>query len=409
MPRSTSAVAAALAAALATVLVAVLTACGSSSSIGTSAAAGPAASAQPVDVSVSDCGSAWKPTAAGDQVLTLHNADAVAGEVQLIGRGAHSDLVYADIEPFGAGTTVEVNVPLAAGSYALACLMEDKAPVTGPTRTITGDGAGTPGVDILTQSQLVPSAQRYQRWVEHHLPSLVRDTDRLRTVVDDGDLATARRQWLTAHLDYQRLGAAYDAFGDLGEAIDGLPTGIPGGTHSGDWTGFHRVELDLWRGSSASRLVADVADLDRHVHRLHQELGTTQIDPLTLTLRAHEIVENALQFQLTGEDDFGSHTDLQSVRAELVGAGVVLGALQRPIEQRVAHPGQIRAAWRQTLTAFTRATRGGGQVAVDRLPRAERERLDASLSLLAERLAPIPATLEPRLTVASGRISGGAS
>ena len=33
---------------------------------------------------------------------------------------------------------------------------------------------------------------------------------------------------VTAHLDYQRLGAAYDAFGDLGDAIDGLPAGIPG-------------------------------------------------------------------------------------------------------------------------------------------------------------------------------------
>ncbi len=27
----------------------------------------------------------------------------------------------------------------------------------------------------------------------------------------------------TAHLTYQRLGAAYDAFGDFGDEIDGLP------------------------------------------------------------------------------------------------------------------------------------------------------------------------------------------
>ncbi len=40
-----------------------------------------------VDVSTSDCGSGWRPDAAGDQDLTLHNADQYAGEVQVVGRG----------------------------------------------------------------------------------------------------------------------------------------------------------------------------------------------------------------------------------------------------------------------------------------------------------------------------------
>jgi iron uptake system component EfeO len=361
----------------------------------------------PVDVSTSDCGSAWRPTAAGDQDLTLHNSDANPGDVQLVGRGRHAGLVYADIEPFGPGTTIKVNVSLAAGEYALACLMEDKAPTVGPTRTVSGSGGGTPGVRILTQSQLVPSAKAYQRWVRLHLPPLQRDTARLRDLADAGDREGARRAWLTAHLDYQRLGAAYDAFGDLGDAIDGLPAGIRGGTSSPHWTGFHRVERDLWRSAAPARLRQDADALAHAVDRLPAELGTTRLDPLTLTLRAHEIAENALQFQLTGEDDFGSHTDLDSVRAELVGTGVVLHALARPIDRRVAHARLIRSTLRHTLAAFTRATRHEAHVPVARLPREERERLDASLSLLTARLAPVPAALEPRLTVSSESLQGG--
>jgi iron uptake system component EfeO len=304
---------------------------------------------------------------------------------------------------------VDVHLPLAAGRYALACLMEDQAPVTGPTRTLTGPGAGTPGVRIVTQSQLVPAVQRYERWVRHHVGPLVRATHRLRALVDAGDRTAARGAWLSAHLDYQRLGAAYDAFGDLGDAIDGLPAGLPGGTSNRHWTGFHRVERDLWSGASRARLHTDVATLDRDVARLPRQIRSTQLDPLTLTLRAHEIAENALQFQLTGQDDFGSHSDLASVRAELVGTGVVLRALAAPIDRRVAHPARIRATLSRTLAAFSRAVRRDDHVPVARVPREERERLDASLSLLTERLAAIPATLEPRLTVASGSITGGAS
>lgn len=385
-------------------LALLLGACGSSSS--PSAASGTAV-AGPVDVSTSDCGSTWRPTHAGEQDLTLHNADSNAGEVQVTGLGPHMGLVYADVEPFGPGTTVALHVPLAAGRYALVCLMEDQAPVIGPTLTLAGPGRGAPGVAVVTQSQLVPSATRYQAWTERQLPGLVRATHRLRALVDRGDTSAARRAWLTAHLAYERLGAAYQAFGDLGEEIDGLPVGLPAGTASPHWTGFHRVERDLWGQASRARLVADTATLDRVVAELPKQVASTQVDPLTLTLRAHEIAENALQLQLTGEDDLGSHTDLDSVRAELVGTGAVLRALAGPVRRRVPHAASIHAAVRRTLALFTRATRTGAHVPVARLPRAERERLDAALSLLAQRLAAVPATLEPRLTFASERLSGG--
>ena len=43
----------------------------------------------------------------------------------------------------------------------------------------------------------------------------------LKNAIDRGDLAAARSAWLPAHLQYERLGAAYDAFG-LGTAPDGV-------------------------------------------------------------------------------------------------------------------------------------------------------------------------------------------
>ena len=134
----------------------------------------------------------------------------------------------------------------------------------------------------------------------------------------------------------------------------------------------------------------------------------THLDPLTLTLRAHEIAENALQVQLTGQDDFGSHTDLESVRAERVGTRAVLSALAGPIDSRVpTPPGSGRpcaAPWPRSRRRPARTA----HVPVTALPRGARAPR-CGLGLLTQRLAAIPATLEPRLTVASGSVETGRS
>jgi iron uptake system component EfeO len=384
-----------------------LVGCRASDEVTSAASTAPSTTSRVVDVSRSDCGSSWHPSTAGEQVLRLHNTDSSPGEVQVVGLGAHQGLVYADVEPFGAGTRFDMHLPLAAGRYALACLIEDSAPVVGPARTITGAAVGTPGVRILAQSELVPATQRYERWVRRQLRPLQRDTHRLHVLVQRGDQKTARSAWLTAHLAYQRLGATYDGFGDLGDAIDGLPSGLPEGTSDPAWSGFHRVERDLWGGARGDRLRADAATLDRAVQQLPALVRNTHLDPLTLTLRAHEITENALQVQLTGKDDFGSHTDLDSVRAELVGTRAVLSALAGPLDSRVHDAATIRSTLRSTLAAFAQVTRSRRHVSVARLQQDERERLDATLGVLAQQLAAVPASLEPRLTVASGSITGG--
>ena len=65
-----------------------------------------------------------------------------------------------------------------------------------------------------------------------------------------------------------------------------------------------------------------------------QELGTLwpgmTEDPTDLGLRTHEILENALEFQLTGHDDFGSGTTLATTNANITGTYELLSIL-RPL------------------------------------------------------------------------------
>ena len=367
------------------------------------AEAGPAAPTQavsPIAVSLSDCGSAWAPGPAGAQELTLHNADYHSGEVRVVGVDAgHQREVFAELEPFGPGTTVTLHVRLAAGAYALQCLFEEQSPVTGPARTITGDAAGVRGIVPIPQDQLIRATLRYTAWVRGRLPRLVEQTRSLARAVTAGDLAEARRLWLAAHAGYERLGAAYDAFGDLDGVINGLPDGLPKGIRDPGFTGFHRLELALWRPGStgAAELRRQAELLADSVGDLRAELATHQLDPLTFSIRAHEIAENLLRPVLTGGADFGSHSDLATVAAGLDGTRTVLGLVRKQLRSRYPHLHGLFQDVDHARRLMARLAGGPlGRRAIADWPRAQRQRVDAVVAELAERLAPVASVLEPR-------------
>lgn len=220
---------------------------------------------------------------------------------------------------------------------------------------------------------------------------LARLTDALRADLDSGDLAQARRDWLPAHLEYERLGAAYGAFGDLDDAINGLPNGLPQGVDDPEWTGFHRIEYGLWHGQPASTLSALGDTLAADVGKLGATFATAQIDPLEISIRAHEITENAVQFELTGETDFGSDSNIATIAANLQGTVTVLDILTPLLSPRDLQLPQLRA-----LLAKTQADLAASGAVLQELPRARRELLNADLSQLAEELAPVASILEPR-------------
>ncbi len=353
-----------------------------------------------VDVSLGDCGSAWAPGAAGAQEITVHNADFHPGEVRVLGVDQRNRRqVFAEVEPFGPDTTVTLHVRLAAGQYALQCLFEEQAPITGPARTITGDAPGVRGVVPIPQDKLIRATLRYTDWVRAQLPRLEQQTRSVSWAVAAGDLAGARRWWLAAHAGYERLGAAYDAFGDLDGVINGLPSGLPRGTRDPGFTGFHRVELALWSPGSTSgaerrhqaRVLAD------GVAELRDELANAQLSPLTFSIRAHEIAENLLRPVLTGRADFGSHSDLATVAAGLDGTRIVLRLVRKPLQGRYPH---LKKLFREVAKAHrlvTRLARGPlGRRAIADWPRAQRQRVDSVVAELSERLAPVASVLEPR-------------
>jgi iron uptake system EfeUOB component EfeO/EfeM len=349
-----------------------------------------------------DCGANWTSPKPGRQNLLIANTGIETTEVYLVDPG--SGAVYGEIVGLAPGTSDQMSVVLGAGTYALRCRPADADPVTGPPVHVTGSASGstagtvTPGVLPVSREDLTEPVKQYQAYVESGLDKLKPLVQKLRDDLAAGDLDAARADWTPAHQQYERLGGAYDAFGDLGEAIDGLPSGLPAGVADPGFAGFHRIEYGLWHGQSAAQLSAPAADLATAVGKLATAFPGDQIDPLSLGLRTHEILEDAVRFELSDQSNQGSGSNLATIDANIDGTQGLLGILRPILTPRDPDLPRIDAALTR-LRSLVEAQRhpDGSWTPPAQLTTAQREALNSAAGGAVELLAPVATICEPRL------------
>jgi iron uptake system component EfeO len=369
-------------------LAAALAACGSSD---------PPASSSATAISFNDssCGGAWHLAGPGWHTFEITSDAENGAEVDLTDPA--NGAVYDELENIGPGTTAALSLDVGSGKYAFLCEVQDFDPLTGPTVIVGGHAKGTPAMLPVTYNDLYPLEKEYARYTEGGLQLLARQTTALAAAVRGGNLAAARRGWLTAHLQYETLGAAYDAFGSYDDEIDGRADAL--GTGNPKWTGFYRLEYGLWHGQSGHELTAVADTLNTNVHQLLAWWPSQQIPLIDIGLRTHEIMENALEFQLTGHDDYGSGTTLATVLANIEGTRYLLSLLRPLLAPRYAQLPEVYTGltFLQSLVAKERL-RSGWWVPVSALPAATREAIDAACGQLLQELSPIASIAEPRNT-----------
>ena len=349
-----------------------------------------------LSISESGCGAPMAQLPAGSVTFNVTDHAVAFATVYVV---SPAGLVYAEINSLTPGKTLLLSTTLAAGTYAIRCVFSDNTVRTSSLIVVTGTTTGAvAGYLPLPDLDMQGPVTEYSAWVSSQLPHLLADSTTLDNDIASGNLTAAKADWLTAHLDYERLGVAYNSFGDFDDEINGMAKGLPDGTATPGWTGFFAIEYALWHGESAARIRPLTKNLVSTINGLIQDFPSEEIDPGDLPLRSHEILENGLQFQLTGIADYGSGTTLATLYANTQGTQEVLRVLTPLIQPR--DPGLL-AAINQDMTTVqadldSARTPGGTWTPLGQLSTVQRQQLDGDLGTLLEDLSVIPNLLAPR-------------
>jgi iron uptake system component EfeO len=358
----------------------------------------PQGGAIPIGGGVLDCGVGWSHPHAGSLTFAVTNTGVNAEDVYL--ETADGAAVFGELEGIGPGATHLLGASLGHGNYHFVCLPSDADALSGPSVTLTRAGTPahlTPGIRLVTKDDLTEPAIAYHAWITGQLPVLSAETATLRAAISTDSRAAAQAAWLTAHQEYESLGAAYGAFGDADAAINGTPAAGHTATNDPGLTGFHRIEGLLWSGAPVSDAAAPAQQLVADIASLTSQFSSSPIDPIDVGLRAHEILENAIQFELTGATDAGSHTELATIAANLDGTRQALEPLRALLSTRYSGLAETdRWLARSTaLVASFRAANGSWQPLTALTP-GQRSVLDATLDRTVELLAPVATICDPR-------------
>jgi iron uptake system component EfeO len=264
-----------------------------------------------------------------DIAQTELSAGATTFEVTNKGKQATEFYVYTkdgairgEVEDIAPDVTRALTVELAAGEYQGACKPGQKGDGIRVKLTVTGTAAA-----LASDPRLAAAVTGYRTYVSGEAAALVTRTTEFATAVKAGDVAKAKELYPIARTHWERIEPVAESFGDLDPLIDGREDDVEAGK---EWTGFHKIEKDLWTtgdisadGPIADRLVTDVKDIANRV-------SSVELSPLHLANGSKELLDEVATSKVTGEEDRYSHTDLWDFAANVEGSKAAVDAL-RPV------------------------------------------------------------------------------
>ncbi|MEU4544030.1 iron uptake system protein EfeO [Nonomuraea dietziae] len=348
-------------------------------------AAGSASASGPIKVAASDtaCTVATSEVAAGTSTFAVTNGGTKVTEFYVYAPG---DRVMAEVENIVPGLTRELIVELPAGVYETACKpgMVGKG-IRGPLK-VTGEAK-----PLSADAKLAAATASYQRYVKSQTDALLIKTQEFVDAVKAGEQEKAKALFPVARTYWERIEPVAEIFGDLDPKIDGREEVIEEGM---EFTGFHRLERDLWvdkdvskSGPIADRLMADVK-------LIVEKANSEKLSPLQLGNGAKELLDEVATGKITGEEDRYSHTDLWDFAANLAGSKASVQALRPVLEERA--PDLVKTLDTQFAAAeaaLEEHRKGDGWKLHTELSKAELKKLSDAINALAEPVSKIAAVV----------------
>jgi iron uptake system component EfeO len=250
--------------------------------------------------------------------------------------------IIGEVENIAPGASRTLTATVQPGSYVTLCKPGMIGSGIGQTPfTVTGERVAISGPDAEAKQQAV---DLYAAFVKEQVGQLVPATQGFVDRYVAGDDEVAKDQFPDIRTHYERIEPVAEALGDLDPRIDYRE--IDAKAEGLEWTGFHRIEKDLWepakgalnsdgetdawqdwqpstpdqRAELGQRLVADVTELYDFVH---SEEFTTYLNDQGvdwLSNGAMALLDEVAAGKITGEEDWWSGTDLWDFAANVEGS-----------------------------------------------------------------------------------------
>jgi iron uptake system component EfeO len=355
-----------------------LAACGG----GDAKSGAPAAGAGgPITVKATDtsCEVAQNALDAGTHVFAITNAGAKVTEFYVYAAG---DRVMGEVENITPGLSRELRVELPAGSYQTACKPGMIGDGIRTALTVSGSSAK------LTEDALLARAtSSYTRYITSQTEALVQKTGDFVAAVKAGDVAKSKALFPVARTYYERIEPVAEIFGDLDPKIDGREDGA---TKELPFTGFHRLEKDLWVSGDVSKSGPIADQLLADVKEMVTKAKAEKLSPLQLANGAKELLDEVANSKITGEEDRYSHTDLWDFAANVDGSKAAVAALRPALEKRDPDlVKQIDAGFQGVETELDKYRVGDGWKLHNQLTESQLKALTDVINALAEPISKI--------------------
>jgi iron uptake system component EfeO len=369
-------------------------------------------------------GSATLTVAITDDTCDVSAATASAGNISFELTNSGSDVnefeiladdqlrIVGEKENVVPGATTTFTVQLQPGTYYTACKFQMVgAPIGLAEFTVTGEATSA----SADEQELIDEAVAdYVAYIKSQAGELIPAVAAFADAYAAGDDETARSLFASARVFYERIEPTAEAFGDLDPKIDYRE--VDAVAEGLDWTGFHRMEKDLWppaagdlnsdgtsalldwapstpaqRQGFADQLKADVQDLYDLVYASEFTVSLADISNGAIGL-----LDEVAVGKISGEEDWWSHTDLTDFAANVQGAEVAFGNVQAIAELK--GEGDLVDEIQAQFDALNALLAGYGSIEsgftpYDQVTDAQRNELSDAVNALAEPLSRLTAAV----------------
>ncbi len=365
----------------------------------TTDSASPSGAGGPISVTSSDssCEVSAESAPAGNLQFDVTNAGSKVTEFYLY--SSDGKRIVGEVENIGPGLQGKLIVTADEGSYLTAC----KPGMVGQgiradfkvTEPVAGSRAPSEDAVLISRAQ-----NRYRVYVQRQANILLAGTREFVAAYRSGQADKARALYPTVRSHYEAIEPVAESFGKLDPELDLREADL---TQGQKWTGWHRIEKDLWPQRDPSYHPLSPAQRRQYAQDLLANTKILQGKISTLTFTTDQIangssglMEEVATSKVTGEEEYWSRTDLWDFAANVKGAQVAFEdvkpilqkrdpALARTLTQRFADIDRLLAQ-QKTENGYRLYTQLG---------KGEIKRLADSVNALSEPLSHLTAAVLP--------------